>query len=1478
MNKIKKLLPLLFIVIMVIAILPQAFATDVSNTNASTSIVTTINTNTVTNLTDNAMVNSQNDYKNTTNSVINTETSQMADYNSQKLLTSSQTTSKEINTNTEILSMNKNYDYEIDITPTTITIEPSASYIVTGQAYANGDMGDYLTELTGQEVYAHINDQKIDTGTTLDANGQFSYDLIGLKDYFETGKTYNVTFDSNVNTYYDYTYLPGSIMVTVSAPEGTYVSTTGNDDTGDGTYSNPYKTITKAVTDAKENAKIYILPGTYTESSIPITTTLNISNFGGNVVIDANKINNIFKVSNDATLTINGLTLINAINDKGNQVDYGGAIYAETGCSLIILNSNFINNTVEDAGAAIYSEGKSIYIENSTFINNRGDAIDSGNGGAVATTYGTSVTAINSLFENNVIDNTMSFAGALYSMGYANILNCAFINNSALSYGAVYTYNNCSIINSTFINNSAANNGGAIGVSGLNGNYIINSSFINNTAGANGGAIYAGLGQATLLGNLNITSSSFKNNSAKNGGAIYACKGTTDLTDNSFSVNYSVFNNNTATNANDIYYTNVNSNLNYNWYGNNNPFNGTSYNKHIYNGKEYIAPSNWVIMNLTSDKSLVYPGQTITLTATLNQYYDNTSKTVKKLDKNLATTTITFSTDLGVLNPTSSNITNNINSVFSSSNPGFSTLTATIDNQSLTNNVTILLIPTDLYVNNSYTGNTIVGNLKYPFKNITDAVKLANTYSNCIIHIIGGTYNDVNMTVSSTTTLTNYNNDKVIIDAAKNGYIFVATGSDTTLTVKGLTFINAVDNEDSYPYAGSVLYTEESNLQVINCNFINNTAIGGAAAIYSKGNSLNIINSTFANNAAKGTNIGGGAIYCENNLNVTDSTFENNSIGGYTGAGAIYSKYYTNITRCTFINNSANLTSAGAISNGWGCIILNSTFINNTAAISAGAVSLTGEKDNNITNSIFINNTAKKGNGGAVYTSESVNVVYSTFINNTAFSNGGAISSSIGSKYCKEGKVNITSSTFTDNQADNGGAVSTSYVENVLINYSVFINNKARTNASDIYYTDTTSLDANYNWYGNNTPFNGVDYNKHIFNGTNFTSPSNWVIMNLTSMDNGDTVTLNVFLNQYYDNVTGTVKTLSNPLPARILMFNSESGNFYPTISDITNKVTSTYVASDIPGTYTLSATIDGQTLSVNTTVPLRETSIVEENITVNVNGTVTIHVISSKGIVNVGTVNLIYNNKAIGSSVVKDGVATFDLTGLNPGNYNVTAFYFGKNPYDSSSKVINLTITNDTAPVVDNSTVLTGNNLTETYGQGLNYTGKLLDAQGKGIAGKHVAINLTRLSNGLSKVYWVTTDTNGEYQLVINLAPGNYSAKTTYDNQSVVNSIVVNSVVSNNTVLSANKFNQTFNAGQNFTGKLVDNVGSPIIGQHIEVNLTRLSNGLSKVYWVTTDTNGEYQLAINLGVGEYTAFCTYSGTSYYSGSSANTTLTVLRV
>lgn len=239
----------------------------------------------------------------------------------------------------------------------------------------------------------------------------------------------------------------------------------------------------------------------------------------------------------------------------------------------------------------------------------------------------------------------------------------------------------------------------------------------------------------------------------------------------------------------------------------------------------------------------------------------------------------------------------------------------------------------------------------------------------------------------------------------------------------------------------------------------------------------------------------------------------------------------------------------------------------------------------------------------------------------------------------------------------------------------------------------------------------------------------------------------------------------------------------------------------------------------------------------------------------------------------------------LNTGEYSVSAFYnnktIGNITYNSSGPVnASIKIYNQT---INTNTVLNVNNLTETYGQSLNLTGTLLDLNGKPVIGMHISLNLTNPVNGLSKIYHATTDNKGEYQLEINLYPGEYSVSATFNGLKtnttnylasgpVNSSILVNKL---DTVLSADKFQEKYGAGQNFTGKLVNSKGEAVIGQHISLKLTRLSDKVSKFYYATTDTNGEYQLPINLFKGEYTAECSYTGTNIYTSSNASNSIIV---
>ena len=203
----------------------------------------------------------------------------------------------------------------------------------------------------------------------------------------------------------------------------------------------------------------------------------------------------------------------NCIFKSNHAVDLGGAIY-ETDA----VNCNFTENYANNAGGAMYY-GKAT---NCIFEKNKLDG-DGKNGGAIYQGDAKNCTFIGNSAHHggamNCEDDTQAYTaegctfignsadggGAVY---YAKAVNCTFTGNHAKSSGgAMHTGN---AVNCNFTDNQADDDGGAIFKGGA-----INCTFIGNKADDHGGAIHHGDGKFTAV---NCT---FNNNSADGGGATY---------------------------------------------------------------------------------------------------------------------------------------------------------------------------------------------------------------------------------------------------------------------------------------------------------------------------------------------------------------------------------------------------------------------------------------------------------------------------------------------------------------------------------------------------------------------------------------------------------------------------------------------------------------------------------------------------------------------------------------------------------------------------------------------------------------------------------------------------------------------------------------------------------------------------------------------------------------------------------------------
>ena len=212
-------------------------------------------------------------------------------------------------------------------------------------------------------------------------------------------------------------------------------------------------------------------------------------------------------------------------------------------------------------------------------------------------------------------------------------------------------------------------------------------------------------------------------------------------------------------------------------------------------------------------------------------------------------------------------------------------------------------------------------------------------------------------------------------------------------------------------------------------------------------------------------------------------------------------------------------------------------------------------------------------------------------------------------------------------------------------------------------------------------------------------------------------------------------------------------------------------------------------------------------------------------------------------------------------------------------------------SPMQNVDTILVLYNLTETYGEGEYEVGTLTDIYGNPIVGQHIAMNLTRLSNGQSKIYWATTDYLGHVMLQINLAPGNYTSKAYFDGVTMGNTtynpsesetarIIVNAPAKIPTITSLNNYTGVYHFSDYLTGVLTDINGTPLSGQIVGLNMTRLRTGENKIYWVMTESNGVFRLLIQLRNDDYIGNAIYQGTDVYLASQsefANLNITLAR-
>jgi len=210
----------------------------------------------------------------------------------------------------------------------------------------------------------------------------------------------------------------------------------------------------------------------------------------------------------------------------------------------------------------------------------------------------------------------------------------------------------------------------------------------------------------------------------------------------------------------------------------------------------------------------------------------------------------------------------------------------------------------------------------------------------------------------------------------------------TTVTLSNCIFGGEnVEDGNIAANNGGALYTFNTNLQITNSAFKNNSAgTGSGGGVFSMNTNASIAGGVFAHNKA---NRGAGLRLHRQSgttwtYDIHGVTFINNNAIAGNGGGALVSDANNSASffNCVFKNNTATDRGGGLAGN---ASAINSLFIGNYAAQWGGGANLDG--GNNVVHCIFHENTADNGAGGGI--NGYVSVANTIFSDNTS-SMGGA--------------------------------------------------------------------------------------------------------------------------------------------------------------------------------------------------------------------------------------------------------------------------------------------------------------------------------------------------------------------------------------------------------------------------------------------------------------------------------------------------------
>lgn len=281
-------------------------------------------------------------------------------------------------------------------------------------------------------------------------------------------------------------------------------------------------------------------------------------------------------------------------------------------------------------------------------------------------------------------------------------------------------------------------------------------------------------------------------------------------------------------------------------------------------------------------------------------------------------------------------------------------------------------------------------------------------------------------------------------------------------------------------------------------------------------------------------------------------------------------------------------------------------------------------------------------------------------------------------------------------------------------------------------------------------------------------------------------------------------------------------------IGDVTDIIDSTNKVSFISTRGTILAL---QQMIVLTIAPKINTSLIADDITMNCgeNKVYSVTLKDSNGTPLVNKViSILVNGISSNFTTDSDGKVILNLKDFKVGRYIIEVSYDGSINYNPQSIVNNI--------IVKSLAKLTNNkDISMYFGAGKYYQVRLFGDDGKVLSNKFVKFTIGKISKN------VKTDKNGYAKFKVDLKPGTYKIKATYEKLSVKNSIKVKPV------LTAKNISKKKSKVTMFSAKLVNSKGKVVKGKKITFKIK------GKTYKVKTNNKGIATLKIkNLKVGKY--------------------------